>query len=82
MVGDGWEGLPDRAPFDAINVAAATARGDPVRRSRNSSRPAGGWWRRSATTDQYLILAQRTPEGIVRAKLEAVRFVPLVPGPG
>ncbi len=49
IVGDGHLGLPDEAPFDAINVAAATGKAVP-RRSRNNSRTAAGWWRRSATS--------------------------------
>ena len=37
--------------------------------------PVGG-------TEQHLMLARRTPEGVVRLRLEAVRFVPLVRGDG
>ena len=48
------------------------------RRSRSSSRDGGRMVAPVGTTDQHLILAQRNAEGIVRAKLEAVRFVPLV----
>jgi protein-L-isoaspartate(D-aspartate) O-methyltransferase len=33
-------------------------------------------------SDQHLMLSRRTPDGILRFKLEPVRFVPLVPGPG
>lgn len=77
-VGDGGDGLAEQAPFDAINVAAAA---DDVpdsleRQLAEGGRlvvPVGG-------TDQYLILARRTPEGVVRFRLEAVRFVPLVRG--
>lgn len=78
LVGDGGDGLAEQAPFDAINVAAAA---DDVpdsleRQLAEGGRlvvPVGG-------TDQYLILARRTPEGVVRFRLEAVRFVPLVRG--
>ena len=45
-VGDGWDGLPEQAPFDAINVAAATGRGAPGARSSTSSPTAAGSWRR------------------------------------
>ena len=54
LVGDGWLGLPDRAPFDAINVAAAAglelpealvdqlALGRPTRRAGRSPASAPG----------------------------------------
>jgi protein-L-isoaspartate(D-aspartate) O-methyltransferase len=79
VVGDGWEGLPAEAPFDAINVAAAT--GDTVPTTlEHQLAPGGRLVAPVGTRDQHLILAQRTPEGIVRVMLEAVRFVPLVRG--
>ena len=77
VVGDGWAGLPDRAPFEAINVAAATGESLPASLEHQLA-PSGRMVAPVGTTDQHLILAQRTPEGIVRSKLEAVRFVPLV----
>jgi protein-L-isoaspartate(D-aspartate) O-methyltransferase len=77
VVGDGWAGLPERAPFDAINVAAATGATIPAALEEQLA-PGGRMVAPVGTTDQHLILAQRNPEGIVRAKLEAVRFVPLV----
>ena len=48
-VGDGSRGLPEHAPYDAINVAAAAQRRVPPALSP-SSRRAGGWWRRSRST--------------------------------
>jgi len=77
VVGDGWAGLPERAPFDVINVAAATGATIPAALEEQLA-PGGRMVAPVGTTDQHLILAQRNPEGIVRAKLEAVRFVPLV----
>ena len=77
VVGDGWAGLPERAPFDAINVAAATGETIPVALEQQLA-PGGRMVAPVGTTDQHLMLAERTREGIVRAKLEAVRFVPLV----
>ena len=43
-VGDGCAGLPEHAPYDAINVAAAARRRDPAgaRRPARRRRPAGG----------------------------------------
>jgi protein-L-isoaspartate(D-aspartate) O-methyltransferase len=81
VVGDGWDGLPAEAPFDAINVAAAT--GDSVPTALEDQLAEGGRLVAPVgSRDQHLILAQRTPEGIRRVKLEAVRFVPLVRGDG
>ena len=81
LVGDGYEGLPAEAPFDAINVAAAA--GESVAETLERQLALGG---RLVVPvgepDQHLVLARRTPEGIVRFKLEPVRFVPLVPGLG
>lgn len=77
VVGDGWAGLPERAPFDAINVAAATGETIPAALEEQLA-PGGRLVAPVGTTDQHLILAKRSPQGIVRAKLEAVRFVPLV----
>jgi protein-L-isoaspartate(D-aspartate) O-methyltransferase len=81
LVGDGYEGLPAEAPFDAINVAAAA--GESVAETLERQLALGG---RLVVpvgeSDQHLRLARRTPDGIVRFKLEPVRFVPLVPGTG
>lgn len=79
VVGDGSEGLPSEAPFDAINVAAAT--GDAVpealeRQLANGGRlvaPVG-------SAAQHLMLIGRKGNRLVRRQLEPVQFVPLVPG--
>jgi protein-L-isoaspartate(D-aspartate) O-methyltransferase len=74
VVGDGAE-----APFDVINVAAATGArvaGALQQQLAIGGRmvvPVGG--RR-----QYLVLTERTAEGFVHARLEPVRFVPLIRG--
>ena len=81
VVADGTEGLPAEAPFDGINVAAAT--GDAVARSLEQQLAVGG--RLVAPVgnrQQHLVLTERTPAGFDRQRLEAVRFVPLVRGPG
>lgn len=80
VVGDGAEGLPSEAPFDAINVAAATKTA--VARSLEHQLAVGG--RLVAPVGsrrQRLILTTRTDEGFVHQRLEAVRFVPLIRGP-
>ena len=77
VVGDGWEGLPDQAPFDAVNVAAAT--GEEVPRALVAQLGAGGRLVAPVGGEhQYLTRIRRTPEGLVRERLDPVRFVPLV----
>lgn len=76
--GDGLAGLPDRAPFDAINVAAA----GPAERLRTLLgqlapggrlvAPVGG------DRDQVLTRFVRTRTGLERTTHGRVRFVPLV----
>ena len=79
VVGDGFLGLPDRAPFDAINVAAATRRGVPPALEQQLAQggrlvvPVGA-------TRQHLVRTRRTQAGLTRERLEPVRFVPLVRG--
>jgi protein-L-isoaspartate(D-aspartate) O-methyltransferase len=78
-VGDGWEGWPDYAPFDAINVAAAT--GHDVPETLEDQLIEGG--RMVAPVgarQQHLILTERRGGRISRRQLEAVQFVPLVHG--
>ena len=77
VVGDGWEGLAEQAPFDAINVAAAT--GDNVPRALIEQLGAGGRLVAPVGDEhQYLTRIRRTPEGLVRQRFDPVRFVPLV----
>ncbi|MGI8623415.1 MAG: protein-L-isoaspartate(D-aspartate) O-methyltransferase [Solirubrobacteraceae bacterium] len=80
VVADGARGLPDRAPFDAINVAAAAPETRlavlvgqlaPGGRLVAPVSEAGG--------DQRLVvLARRASGEIERTEHESVRFVPLV----
>ncbi len=76
LVGDGWRGLPENAPFDAINVAAAT---DSVPATLEAQLADGG--RMVAPVggrNQRLVLTVRQGDELVRSELEPVRFVPLV----
>jgi protein-L-isoaspartate(D-aspartate) O-methyltransferase len=79
VVGDGWEGLASEAPFDAINVAAASWDAVPAALEAQLAvggrlvAPVGG-------ASQHLIRVRRTESGFERATHEAVRFVPLVRG--
>jgi protein-L-isoaspartate(D-aspartate) O-methyltransferase len=81
FVGDGWEGLPDHAPFDAINVAAATGPELPESLEEQLA-PAGRLVAPVGESSQNLTLVRRTESGLARETLEGVRFVPLVHDPG
>ncbi|HET8980192.1 MAG TPA: protein-L-isoaspartate(D-aspartate) O-methyltransferase [Solirubrobacteraceae bacterium] len=78
IVGDGWQGLAERAPFDAINVAAAGRQVPPALAEQLADGgrlvvPLGG-------DKQRLTRVRRTPRGLRSERLEPVRFVPLVRG--
>jgi protein-L-isoaspartate(D-aspartate) O-methyltransferase len=76
-VGDGARGLPEAAPFDAVNVAAAA--GAQVPHALEDQLAAGG--RLVAPVqdgDQRLVVVRRAKTGLTRTSLERVRFVPLV----
>jgi protein-L-isoaspartate(D-aspartate) O-methyltransferase len=75
-VGDGTLGLPDAAPFDAINVAAAGAM---IPAALEQQLAAGGRLVAPVENgDQRLILLRRGEAGLERTALERVRFVPLI----
>jgi protein-L-isoaspartate(D-aspartate) O-methyltransferase len=77
VVGDGYGGLPEQAPFDAINVAAAI--GDQVPAELVQQLAADGRLVAPVgAAEQRLILIRRTSRGFERRQLESVRFVPLV----
>ena len=76
-VGDGSLGVPERAPFDAIAVAAAAptvppALYDQLVRGGRLVVPRGSRW------GQELVLVERTPDGPVERTTIPVRFVPLL----
>ena len=80
-VGDGYQGWPEKAPFDAIVVTAAAPQVPPalIAQLRTGGRmviPVGG------TADiQYLkVLTKRADGGYDEKRVLPVRFVPLVPG--
>jgi protein-L-isoaspartate(D-aspartate) O-methyltransferase len=79
FVGDGSLGVPEHAPYDAINVAAAA--GGAVPGALAAQLASGG--RLVAPVEdgeQRLVLLRRTDGGLERRTLERVRFVPLVSG--
>lgn len=77
FVGDGWQGLPERAPFGAINVAAATGARVPAALEEQLA-VGGRLVAPVGETSQHLTRIRRTPAGLERETLEGVRFVPLV----
>ncbi len=75
VYGDGYKGLPEVAPFDAIVVAAAApqvpaALLEQLAVGGRLIMPVGG-------ATQHLMLVERTAQGYKETKLDAVRFVPL-----
>ena len=78
-VGDGSLGVPDRAPFDAIAVAAAT---DHVPPALLEQLVPGGRMvlPRGSRRGQRLVRIVQTAEGPVETASLACRFVPLVEG--
>jgi protein-L-isoaspartate(D-aspartate) O-methyltransferase len=76
-VGDGSAGLPEHAPFDAVNVAAAV--GESVPDALQAQLAPGGRLVAPVGVDgQRLTLIRRTDGGLEATTLEPVRFVPLI----
>jgi protein-L-isoaspartate(D-aspartate) O-methyltransferase len=73
LVGDGARGLPEEAPFDAINVAAAATAVPPA---LEDQLVVGG--KLVVPVKDQLYLVERTADGVERRALERVRFVPLI----
>ncbi len=76
-VGDGSLGVPERAPFDAIAVAAATPQVPPALYAQLAD---GGRIvvPRGTRSGQELVLVARTAEGPRERRSIPVRFVPLL----
>jgi protein-L-isoaspartate(D-aspartate) O-methyltransferase len=78
LVADGWRGLPERAPYDAINVAAAAGRRPPAPLLAQLA-PGGRMVLPIGGRRQRLTVVRRADDGRLRSEtLEPVRFVPLV----
>lgn len=76
--GDGYQGLPDVAPFDAIVVAAAAPMVPPalvaqLKRGGKLIIPVG-------TGNQQLKLIEKRVAGVIETDLDLVRFVPMLNG--
>ncbi len=76
LVGDGTLGVPDEAPFDAINVAAAGAAVPPALEAQLGR--GGRLVAPVENGDQRLLLVRRHDGALERTPLERVRFVPLI----
>jgi protein-L-isoaspartate(D-aspartate) O-methyltransferase len=80
-IGDGYQGWPEKAPFDAIVVTAAAPQVPPalIAQLKPGGRmviPVG-----ANPASQHLLLLTKAADGSVREKrVLPVRFVPLVPG--
>ena len=76
--GDGRLGMPEAAPFDSIIVAAAGLEVPPALLEQLAV--GGRLVLPVGTSEQYLSFIERTPQGFVEKRLDAVRFVPLLAG--
>jgi len=77
VVGDGSRGLPEHAPYEAVNVAAAAGGAIPPVLFDQLA-PGGRLVAPVEDGEQRLVVARRTQEGVTLTELERVRFVPLV----
>ena len=80
-VGDGYQGWPEKAPFDGILVTAAAPQVPPalVAQLKTGGRmviPVGG----SNDIQHLKVLTKRADGGYDEKRVLPVRFVPLVPG--
>lgn len=76
--GDGYAGLAEAAPFDAVIVAAAApavpeALLGQLKRGGRLIVPVG-------SSEQQLLLVERRVAGYIESRLDLVRFVPMLPG--
>ncbi len=81
-IGDGYRGWPEKAPFDAIVVAAAApslpqALLDQLKPGGRLVIPVGG----EGEAQHLRLVTRRADGGFDEKRVLAVRFVPLVPGP-
>jgi protein-L-isoaspartate(D-aspartate) O-methyltransferase len=79
VIGDGSDGYPPRAPYDAVNVAAAAAGGVP-RALLAQLAPGGRLVAPVGHRDQRLVRIRHASGVLTRETFEGVRFVPLVRG--
>lgn len=80
--GDGYQGIAEAAPFDSIILAAATPKIPPVllQQMAVGGRMVLPLGASSASATQRMLVINRTDNGWVEQKLDAVKFVPMLPG--
>jgi protein-L-isoaspartate(D-aspartate) O-methyltransferase len=76
--GDGWKGWQSKAPFDAIIVTAAASSVPQALLEQLSD--GGRLIIPVGENEQILKLITRNGDDFIKQEIEAVRFVPLVPG--
>jgi protein-L-isoaspartate(D-aspartate) O-methyltransferase len=77
VTGDGAAGLPEHAPYDAINVAAAAAGEVPPALEEQLAEGGRLIAPVAREGNEHLVFVRRSPRGLERTPLAAVRFVPL-----
>ncbi|MEA2933464.1 MAG: protein-L-isoaspartate(D-aspartate) O-methyltransferase [Variibacter sp.] len=80
VVADGFDGIPEQAPFDRIIVTAAA---ETIPEKLSAQLAEGGIMLLPLGPHdgvQHIVKVRRTPDGFDREDLIAVRFVPLLPG--
>jgi protein-L-isoaspartate(D-aspartate) O-methyltransferase len=78
ITGDGYRGLPEKAPFDRIIVTAAPPE---VPKALAEQLAVGGRMVLPVgSVDQELMVIEKTASGLTRSLLFPVRFVPMVRG--
>ncbi|MDH4285101.1 MAG: protein-L-isoaspartate(D-aspartate) O-methyltransferase [Gallionellaceae bacterium] len=78
LYADGNLGLPDKAPFDGIIMAAAATHVPPALLEQLAI--GGRMVLPLGAPEQSLCLIERTKEGFRESRIEAARFVPLLTG--
>ena len=79
VVGDGTAGVPEQAPFEAINVAAAAGAEIPPALAEQLAE-GGRLVAPVGARNQRLTVVRKTGGKLVATQHEAVRFVPLISG--
>lgn len=77
--GDGYQGWPEHAPFDAIVVTAAPSEIPSALKAQLAVGgkmvvPVGDW-------EQQMVIVERTPQGLTERRTLPVRFVPMIKKP-
>ena len=79
--GDGHAGMPTEAPFDVILMTAAATH---VPNALKEQLALGGRMilPMAKGDEQHLLVIDRTARGFTEKRMDAVKFVPLLPGTG